>query len=101
MDHSSTPTISLDQKWQKHRYAKTILATKKVRELALRARFFSFGRVGVLDFCSSCCVPIKFPKFPMCSQYLILFAISSPLENLYIQPKGRGYNISILGVSKA
>jgi hypothetical protein len=50
--HSSTPTISLGQNGKEHRYAKTILATKKVRELALRARFFSFGRVAVLDFCS-------------------------------------------------
>jgi hypothetical protein len=27
--------------------------------------------------------------------------MNSPLENLYIQPKGGGYNISILGLSKA
>lgn len=66
----------------------------------------------MLDFCSACCVPIKFPlsfnMFPssqcvpkyvlnISSLYPILFAMSSPLENLYIQPIGGGYNISILG----
>jgi len=44
---------------------------------------------------SSHCVPISPSLYP------ILFALSSTLENLYTQPKGRYYNIFILGLFKA
>jgi hypothetical protein len=64
------------------------------------------GRVRVLDFCCSYCVFIKFTlssqHFPNSSSfYPIFFALSFTLENLYVQPKGEGYNMCILEVSNA
>jgi hypothetical protein len=57
--------------------------------------FFFCGRMGMLEFCCSYCVPTKFPRCFPCSQcipqhvpnsfsrYPISFALSSNLENLW------------------
>jgi hypothetical protein len=116
---------------KKHRSAKkNSFAANEVRHYAPRAPRFSFfcGRVGVLEFCCSQCVPIKFSKgfqhvpqvfnvflnmflklpmcffnmFPIAPHFIIIsFALSSTLVTYIEESKGGDYNISILGLSKA